>query len=44
MSQSEYLIIKFKGTSDNHAVKICVGVIVEDVSVIRRGKHYFFSF
>jgi len=44
MNQSEYLIIRFKGTSRNHAVKICIGVIVEDVSVTRRGKYYFLVF
>jgi len=44
MSQSEYLIVKFKGASKNHAVKIYVGVIVEDVSVTRRGRHYFLVF
>lgn len=44
MDEHEYLIIKFRGTGDNHAVKICVGIIVEDVSVTRRGKHYFLVF
>ena len=44
MSQSKYLIIKFKSASKNHAVRICVGVIVEYVSVVRKGKHYFLVF
>ena len=44
MNQSEYLIIRFKSADDNHAMKIHVGVIVEDVSVTRIGKHYFLVF
>jgi len=44
MGQSEYLIIRFKDAGENHAVKICIGVIVEDMSVTRRGKHYFLVF
>lgn len=41
MSKSEYLIIRFKGTSENHAVRICIGVVIEEISVSKIGDHYF---
>ncbi len=44
MNEHEYLIIKLRGVGDSHVVKIYVGVVVEDVSITRRGKHYFLVF
>ncbi len=41
MSKSEYLIIRLKGVGKNHAVRICIGITVDEMSISKIGKHYF---
>ena len=44
MSQPEYLIIRLKGEGKNHAVRICIGITIEELSISKVGEHYFLVF
>ncbi len=44
MDEHKYLIVKFRGAGDDHAVNISIGVPVEDLHVSKIGKYYFLVF